>query len=602
MEPVTSSTKNSSADKKKKAQPVCSAPSLPDAALQDEAINISNGIEQGISSYWRKNTSQTEAIELANVLRALRKITGHISLLDCRIEWAGMTMGKGDSIVLDPASVMGEYPVPPKKFDALAGIVIHEWTHRTEWSELVWQKSDKAYHEDYPKGTLLQRSVFQKIVHTGEDIFVDYVSGRSVLGKYMEAPRNYEIQEKKKILPVKIDVSVDKLILLWWAQAFGEENLSDLPECFKEPLSILSALTEQLKTLTRTKTRISERCELRSKYYLETWGKIKDLISSWKVISKMLIWAPQGTGIGKKAEPTAPKAAQAVKLNKDLALNIETKLSVGSVNITPLMRHIVGYDNEDVVPISRYDFNIPSRPVIDYKLVTRLKAIFQDYAERRIMKNRGLTSGRIDPRRLFRAQVTGRCFYEKQKIPILDWNVCLLIDASGSMVGNKWKMVENSMGTIHKAFRSFQSQLQAYAYFEADGICMVSKLISGRMLLSVPPMGLTASGQAIIAAAYFMRRDQRRRFLIHITDGESNLGCDVQYGIDYCKKENINLVTLGVSYKERKAMEKQYGKSIQFLDHFGQLPAALESLLKWTFVYGKQGKTAFSYQVSGNRS
>ncbi len=582
MEPVTSSTKNN-----------CDV--LPS---QGETITVGHDAEHGISPYWRRNTSQTESVELANVLRALRKITGHISLFDCRIEWAGMTMGKGDSIVLDPAPVMGEYPVSPKKFDALAGIVIHEWTHRTEWSERVWQQSDKAYQAAFPDGTLLQRSVFQKIVHTGEDIFVDHVSGCSILGKYTEAPRRHEIQEKIKIMPVKIPISVDKLIMVWWAQAFGEKNPSDLPECFEEPLSILGELAEKLRLLSRTETRIIERCDLRSKYYIETWGKIKELISSWKVISKMLIWVPQNKNGATKAETPASKGGPA-KLNKGLALNIETRLSVDSVNITPFIRHIVGHDNEDVTPISRYDFNIPSHPVIDYKLVARLRAIFQDYAERRIMKNRGLTSGRIDSRKLFRAHVTGRCFYEKQKIPVLDWNVCLLIDASGSMVGNKWKMVENSMGTLHRAFRGFQSRLQAYAYFEADRICMVSKLIDGRRLLSVPPMGLTASGQAIIAAAYFMRRDQRRRFLIHITDGESNLGCDVQHGIDYCKKENINLVTLGVSYKERKAMQKQYGKSIQFLDHFGQLPSALESLLKWTFVYGKQrGRqtSGFSYK------
>ncbi len=587
MEPVTSSTKNS-----------CDA--LPS---QGETITVGHDAEHGISPYWRRNTSQTESVELANVLRALRKITGHISLFDCRIEWAGMTMGKGDSIVLDPAPVMGEYPVSPKKFDALAGIVIHEWTHRTEWSERVWQQSDKAYQAAFPDGTLLQKSVFQKIVHTGEDIFVDYVSGCSILGKYTEAPRNHEIQEKMKNLPVKIPISVDKLFLVWWAQAFGEKAPYDLPECFEEPLSILGELAEKLRHLSRTETRVIERCDLRSKYYIETWGRIKELISSWKVISKMLIWAPQKKNGATKAETPAPTDRPA-KLNKGLALDIETNLSADSVNITPFIRHVVGHDNEDVTPISRCDFNIPSHPVIDYKLVARLRAIFQDYAERRIMKSRGLTSGRIDSRKLFRAHVTGRCFYEKQKIPVLDWNVCLLIDASGSMVGNKWKMVENSMGTLHRAFRGFQNRLQAYAYFEADRICMISKLIDGRRLLSVPPMGLTASGQAIIAAAYFMRRDNRRRFLIHITDGESNLGCDVQHGIDYCKKENINLVTLGVSYKERKAMQKQYGKSIQFLDHFGQLPSALESLLKWTFVYGKQvGRqvSGIGYQLPGIR-
>jgi hypothetical protein len=73
-----------------------------------------------------------------------------------------------------------------------------------------------------------------------------------------------------------------------------------------------------------------------------------------------------------------------------------------------------------------------------------------------------------------------------------------------------------------------------------------------------------------------------------VTDGESNFGVDVQAGIDYCRKQNIYLVTLGCGYKDRAAMEQQYGRTIQFLNHFGQLPQAIERLLRWTFLYGSK--------------
>jgi len=119
-----------------------------------------------------------------------------------------------------------------------------------------------------------------------------------------------------------------------------------------------------------------------------------------------------------------------------------------------------------------------------------------------------------------------------------------------------------------------------------EGVCLISKLTRGSNLLSIPPAGKTATGQAIIAAAYFMPRMGGRSFIIHVTDGESNLGCDVHYGIDYCKRRNIHLVTLGCGYKNREAMLKQYGKAIQFLDHFDQLPSAMEKLLRWIIIYG----------------
>jgi nitric oxide reductase activation protein len=117
---------------------------------------------------------------------------------------------------------------------------------------------------------------------------------------------------------------------------------------------------------------------------------------------------------------------------------------------------------------------------------------------------------------------------------------------------------------------------------------MISSLAKGRHLLSVPPGGKTASGQAIIAAAYLMPRIHKRNLLVHITDGETNFGCDVRYGMDYCREQNIHLVTLGCGCKDQAAMFRQYGNTIQFIDHFGQLPGSIENLLKRTFVYGKK--------------
>jgi hypothetical protein len=95
-----------------------------------------------------------------------------------------------------------------------------------------------------------------------------------------------------------------------------------------------------------------------------------------------------------------------------------------------------------------------------------------------------------------------------------------------------------------------------------------------------------------------MPKERKRNILVHVTDGESNFGCDVQYGIDYCLEQNIHLVTLGCGYKDREAMSRQYGKTLQFLDHFGQLPQAMERLLKWTFLYG----TKPHLQVTQSRS
>jgi len=542
--------------------------------------------EGGISEYWRMNTSNLEAPELANSLRALRKVTGHLGENVGRIEWAGMSQDRKASIVLDPGLVLGKYPIPHHKFDYLVGLITHEALHKTEWTDFVWKKLSEAMKEM----RIVHKVIFQKIVYLGEDIYVDKLSERSILGLYVRSARKVAMEFFRTSLKSS-KTSVDELVYLWWMNVFGLDMTqhcgSEKLSVYQTSLDILNDLAQNLTAVSGSTKGVSQRCQERSDLYLEAWENLKDTIVSWKIIDKTLMWGA-GSYLGDAKERKGKKKKTA--LSADVAKEIEADLAYDSTDITPII-HSVVKGRDEVIPTSRWDFNIPAHPVIDLRLVARLKAVFQDYADRKIVVSRGLTSGKIDKRRLYRAPISGRCFKDVQRLPIIDWDICLLIDASGSMRGPKWQMVENTLGTLYKAFSGFQNRLQAYGYFEVDGVCIVSNLIKDKILLSVPPFGHTVSGQAIIGAAYFMPRDGNRRFLIHVTDGESNLGCHVRFGIDYCQKETINLVTLGVGYKNRKIMENQYGKTLSFLDHFGQLPQALENLLKWAILYGHTHKS-----------
>lgn len=554
-------------------------------AEQDEVIDpyaVINSLlgddDSGLSDVWRINTSSIEAAELANALRALRKVAGYIGQNTGRIEWAGMSDGGQGAIVLDPDMVVGKYPIPSKKFDYLIGIVIHEAFHRVEWTDFVWKNIEPFFNEM----KVLHMIMIHKIIYFGEDIYVDMISNKSVLGNYTKTVRDIEL--KRYFFSLKPEeTSIDELIYLWWLDSFSDKKIA-VPDVYKEPLAVLRDLANNLKDVGNLKKGVTERCRKRSDLYLDAWGKLEGMIGRWKIIDKGLLWYP----INEDEAALAKKKKVSGKQDNcidDILHEIETRLAFDSKDITPIIRSVVG-DDEKIVPTSKWNFNIPAHPVVDSRLVARLRAIFQNYADRRVMLSRGLINGRIDKRRLYRASINARCFQEKQNIPHMDWNICILVDASGSMRGSKWRMVENTIGTIHKSFIGFQNRLQAYAYFEVDKICMISGLIKKKRLLSIPPSGRTASGQAIIAAAYFMPHDGRRSFLIHITDGESNFGCDVSHGIEYCREKHVHLVTLGCGYKDREEMAKQYGNTIQFLDHFGQLPNVLEKLLKWTLIYG----------------
>jgi len=109
-------------------------------------------------------------------------------------------------------------------------------------------------------------------------------------------------------------------------------------------------------------------------------------------------------------------------------------------------------------------------------------------------------------------------------------------------------------------------------------VAVISRLLKQKKLYSITPVGRTPSGQAIIAAALQMPEERKKKLIIHITDGESNCGCSLEHAFNYCKKEKIDLVTLGCGYKEKDALIKQYGKSLQFIDYFEQLPRAMENL------------------------
>lgn len=524
-------------------------------------------VRRGLSSYWRRNTSTVESVELANLLGALRKITGYLGENIGTVAYTGLAGNKDSTIIIDPETVMGQYPVPAERVDQVAGIVIHEALHQVAWTEHMWRclKQDDLRQADLPR--------LHRLVETAEDIYIENTI-KGTLGLYLAASR-----DKRFVAPFTSRPSIDALMKLWWTVTWGKDSKEE-DEIYKKPLKLLKELTEHLKDVAWDGGGVTERCEQRAQLYRATWDRIAPMLEGLILINRRLAWFPTsetrpmavGRSTSKVATPLEPELQRA----------IEIQLAASSTDITALIAEAAG--TQEVVPTSRWDFNIPAHPVIDKGLVGRLKMLFLGYSEREKIISRGLTAGRIDTRRLHRAAITGRCFKITESRPAMDWNVTLLADASGSMTGTKWRMVENTVAAIHSSLIGYRNHFLAYGYFEMDGVLMISNLIKGDRLLSLPPYGQTASGQAIIAAALSMPRDKRRKLLIHVTDGESNFGLPVQAGIDFCQRESITLITLGCGCKDRSIMRDQYGNTIQFIQSFRQLPYAVERLLRWSFM------------------
>ncbi|MBC7231537.1 MAG: VWA domain-containing protein [Actinobacteria bacterium] len=531
-----------------------------------------------LSEFWRVNASQLEATELANLLRALRKVAGTLGTNIGDVVYAGMSASPGD-IVLDPEFVMGRYPVSPWKVDYLVGLVTHEALHAREWSGRVWSRAGEAGKDLDAR----EKVVLSKIIHVGEDIYVDSLCKGSVLGLYVRKARMAAMRDMESRLG-NSDVSLDALVYLWWSSAWEEEGGRKDAAVYREVLGVLTEITPRLRAVAESGRGVAERCEMRLGLYLEALEGIRDAVAAWKILDARVPGAILGAGPGGRNTGGGGGGKGA---GADALREVEEKLAEESGDITSLIRNVVDDPRQEVLPTCIWSLNMPALSVADERQASRIKAIIYRYSDRKVLLSRGLTSGRLDRRRLYRAAMNGACFMERQQVLEPSWSICLLIDASGSMGrGSSWRLVETAVATMHEAFRGSGNRLQAWAYYESHGVCVLTGLIRGDELMSVSPMGETPSGQAIIAAAHLMPGDRKRRLMIHVTDGACNAGCDVRYGIDYCGERGIQLITLGCGQEDRQVMLEQYGRSVQFIDHLSQLPSALEKLLKWAFQYG----------------
>lgn len=540
---------------------------------------------EGYSDYWRRNKSTMEPLELTNVLRALRKVSGHIGMNVGSVEWADMSEeDPSRSIIpIDPTFVLGDYPVPPGKMDFLVGLVVHEALHQREWTQLVWKEIENMCKDV----SFMDMDLLWRLVNAGEDIYVDKLADRGVFGLYTGKVRAIlgARAQPDFLEPPTAGVLFD----LWRRMVLDDQRPHKVNPLYKKPLKILASRTDDLVDIGTKDVSVTNRCQLRSKLYLELWEEIKDIIIPWK--RERTTYFPTRAKVHRAAKSPrkrtrTPSLRSAI--SPQLAAQIEASLAVGSSDITPLIREICGKDNPDLVPTSLWDFNIPANPMVDPYLVGRLKGLFQQYTERIRVINRGLESGSIDRRRLYRAPITGNCFMIKQMIPEEAWNITVLVDASRSMAGPKWRLIENTVAALFQSLKGQKNKLRVFGYFEHDGVCIISELLRQGRIYSLPPHGLTPSGQAIIASALLMPKERKHRFIIHITDGESNCGCSVDYAIRFCKKEKIDLVTLGCGYKDKDILVQQYGDSLQFLDYFEQLPNAIEVLLKRKLLYSRK--------------
>lgn len=539
---------------------------------------------EGYSAFWRKNTSPIEIRELAKLLSGLRKVAAFVGPNTGTLVWSGMENVHG--IPLDPRLVMGTYPVPFSKTDIMVGITVRKALERVEWSDrlrkIVQSKIDLSPPYRYK---------FNLFFDTCEKVYLDCLSNRGVLGLYTESAREWEISDKAK--SYLHPPTLAEFLHIWWELAtersgkgsqdeYINELLTrkslislggkiDLATYYRKPLTLLNSIVPRLIDECPRISGVTERGNFRLTLYESIWDDFLEIMKFWPVDRSDPFLAPKNKEFEEEDEDEDENLKTAcMNLVQQMELSVEKE----KPNFTSEVRANVNA-KDDVVEIVGNAIVMESPDMIDRAVFSKLRQVMKLAAQRRTTFNRGLTSGKIDRRKLYRAPTTGRTFLLKKNNFELSNDMVLIVDATGSMADpTKWDQAMTISQTLFSAIKEYNKNASLYAYNEVKDKCRLTEIYQGGNFYTVMPHGRTASGEALIATALKIKNKNKKPYIIHITDGASNWGCGVEDAIRFCSKKKINLLTIGIacSPSAKTSLTKEYGKYVKFINDINELP------------------------------
>ena len=114
-------------------------------------------------------------------------------------------------------------------------------------------------------------------------------------------------------------------------------------------------------------------------------------------------------------------------------------------------------------------------------------------------------------------------------------------------------------------------------------LCLLTQLYHGGELYSVTPAGRTPSGQAIMTVASRLDKRYKNSMIVHITDGAANCGLGMADALDYCRRKNIDVFTLGCgcNRQTRDFLREFFPRGhLYFLKNVNYLADGLEQLFR----------------------
>ncbi len=553
----------------------------------------------GYSEYWRKNKSSIESQELIKVLFALRKVGRHIATNLKKIEWTGMSApNRRNKIEIDINLAKGEYPLSPGKMDILTGIAAREAFHCKVLSDVVLLMLKKKIGEIPPE----KENLLELLTNICEDIYIKELAGDTVWRCYL--PSCWQYIRPQNTSNISNDPTISTLLSIFSDHVFLDKLAVYMnPDYYPLFLRLIQAKKEIVK-LIKIKS-VSECCKARVNLYLDLWYDLMAGSRTWAVAVPLKYLdldeekeeeceeEGESEGEDQLAEDEEMKEdSPEIKSNLVLMQNIKDSLEKQeSKSINEEIEEISDTEKWKIMETCFVKSSLRCLIDPDDALVSRLRRIFKQQRNlrtRRYQYRRFLPLGKLDGRRLYRYSIDGLIFRQREYfLHDNTRNIAILVDGSASMSGGvasggkDWVKTERIFASLCQAVKGTENRLVVYAYFESGGVCKVNDLSYSSILYTVRPSGRTPTGQAIVTTAMKLP-DDKRKLIIHLTDGEPNCGLSLQKALEYCKNKNVDFITIGV-YEDKKMktiLSEQYGDKAILVDSLDQLPTRLEEVLK----------------------
>lgn len=263
--------------------------------------------------------------------------------------------------------------------------------------------------------------------------------------------------------------------------------------------------------------------------------------------------------------PLEPQDAD--NIDEDLADDIDEALETDQEDVTDEVQKEFGSTTIYPVIRSRETRTPLVRP--DPTLRKQLERILTIRKRLQVRTMHGEKYGKIDKRHLHRFKTDERIFNLKYKFPDGFPNTRILIDLSSSMSGREAEEVLEAAGSLQSLVNA-----EVWCYYHHQGQVSLIRADEGKLIRKVKPEGSTPSGLAIVGVSIGMKKGG---LVIHLTDGEHNMGQEPRSAHWILKKRGIDLVNL-IWGRDIKHYDYD-GISFKRLNGLADFPEALYQIL-----------------------